>query len=29
MDLIIMTFVAGFAMATLVFWPLLHRAHRR
>lgn len=29
MDLIVLTFVAGFAVATLVFWPLLQRAQRR
>lgn len=28
-DLIFLSFVGGFALATLVFWPLLHRAHNR
>lgn len=27
-DLLILAFVGGFALATLIFWPLLHRAHR-
>ncbi|GAA2820896.1 hypothetical protein [Saccharopolyspora taberi] len=29
MDLIVLTFVAGFAVATLIFWPLLQKAQRR
>ena len=28
MDLIVLTFVAGFATATLIFWPLLQKAQR-
>ncbi len=27
-DLLILAFVGGFAVATLIFWPLLHRAHQ-
>ncbi|QGK69113.1 hypothetical protein GIY23_05805 [Allosaccharopolyspora coralli] len=27
-DLLILSFVGGFAVATLIFWPLLHRAHQ-
>ncbi|MGP4021365.1 hypothetical protein [Saccharopolyspora sp. 5N708] len=29
MDLLVLMFVTGFAVATLIFWPLLHRANRR
>ncbi|MBB5153160.1 hypothetical protein [Saccharopolyspora phatthalungensis] len=29
MDLLVLMFVTGFAMATLIFWPLLSRANRR
>ncbi|PKW14736.1 hypothetical protein [Saccharopolyspora spinosa] len=29
MDLLVLMFVTGFALATLVFWPLLNRANRR
>lgn len=28
-DLTALAFVAGFAIATLIFWPLLQRAHER
>lgn len=28
-DLVFLAFVGGFALATLVFWPLLHRANTR
>lgn len=28
-DLLILAFVGGFAVATLIFWPLLHRAHQK
>ncbi|GAA4875698.1 hypothetical protein [Saccharopolyspora cebuensis] len=29
MDVIVLSFVTGFALATLIFWPLLHGAKRR
>lgn len=29
MDLLVLMFVTGFALATLIFWPLLNRANRR
>ncbi|GAA0524388.1 hypothetical protein GCM10011581_44590 [Saccharopolyspora subtropica] len=29
MDLLVLMFVSGFALATLIFWPLLHRANQR
>ncbi|MEV0696756.1 hypothetical protein AB0I53_02355 [Saccharopolyspora sp. NPDC050389] len=29
MDLLVLMFVTGFALATLIFWPLLQRANRR
>ncbi|MDA3627847.1 hypothetical protein OU415_20595 [Saccharopolyspora sp. WRP15-2] len=29
MELLVLMFVTGFALATLIFWPLLHRANRR
>ncbi|MCI2416155.1 hypothetical protein MOQ72_01860 [Saccharopolyspora sp. K220] len=29
MDLLVLMFVTGFAVATLIFWPMLHRANRR
>jgi hypothetical protein len=28
-DLLVLMFVTGFALATLIFWPLLYRANRR
>ncbi|MEU5850575.1 hypothetical protein [Saccharopolyspora shandongensis] len=29
MELLVLMFVTGFALATLIFWPLLQRANRR
>ncbi|MBE9374450.1 hypothetical protein IQ251_08305 [Saccharopolyspora sp. HNM0983] len=29
MDLFVLMFIVGFALAALIFWPLLHRANRR
>ncbi|QUH00509.1 hypothetical protein HUO13_06470 [Saccharopolyspora erythraea] len=29
MDLLVLSFVAGFALATLIFWPMLQRAQRQ
>ncbi|MGW1681152.1 hypothetical protein [Saccharopolyspora sp. NPDC002376] len=29
MELLVLMFVTGFALATLIFWPLLHRATRQ
>ncbi len=29
MEVLVLMFVCGLAVATLVFWPLLHRAHRK
>ncbi|MER7079778.1 hypothetical protein SAMN02982929_05495 [Saccharopolyspora kobensis] len=29
MELLVLMFVSGFALATLIFWPLLHRANRQ
>ncbi|MER7015948.1 hypothetical protein ABT324_31315 [Saccharopolyspora sp. NPDC000359] len=29
MELLVLMFVTGFALATLIFWPLLHRANRQ
>ncbi|TDD87250.1 hypothetical protein E1202_16875 [Saccharopolyspora karakumensis] len=29
MEMLVLMFVCGLAVATLVFWPLLHRAHRK